>query len=316
MVTHVSDRTYRVICRERASIALLFFCLLAAPGSVAQDQAVQSAAAALRLGAGDTVEVSVYNVPDLTTKARIGSNGEVHLPLIDYVKLSGLTAEEAEVEIQKRLVDGGFVKDPHVTVVVDHYGSEGVSLLGEVSRPGVYPAVGQIRLFDLISAAGGLTEKAGQSVTITHRDQPGKPGTVTLTHNLVSTPESNVPVFPGDTIVVSKADLVYVVGDVGRPSGFLMDTGHLTVLQALALAGGTTRTAKLGDAKIIRQGSSGNTETPVQLKKILEAKAPDLSMQAGDILFIPTSAGKVLAGRTFEAAMQAVTAVGIVAVHP
>lgn len=306
--------TGKLGCRGFRGIAILFLLSFAA---AAQEQpAVTSTRDALRLGAGDQVEVSVYNVPDLTTRARVGSNGEVHLPLIDYVKVGGLTAEEAETVIAKRLSDGGFIRDPHVTVLVDHYSSEGTSVLGEVTRPGIYPAVGSVKLFDLISAAGGLTEKAGPSVTITHRDQPGMPVTVRLTRNLLSSPESNVPVLPGDTIVVSKADLVYVVGDVGRPSGFLMDSGRLTILQALALAGGTTRTAKLGDARIIRQGASGNTETPVQLKKILEAKAPDLPMQAGDILFIPTSAGKVMAGRTFEAAMQAVTAVGIVAVHP
>jgi polysaccharide export outer membrane protein len=138
---------------------------------------------------------------------------------------------------------------------------------------------------------------------------------VPLSRNLADNPESNVAVFAGDTIIVRKADVVYVVGDVGRPSGFLMDGGHLSVLQAIALAGGTTRTAKLGSVRIIRKGPEGMTETPVQLKKILEAKAPDLPLQAEDILFIPTSATKAVATRTLEAAMQAATAVSIVAVQ-
>jgi len=278
------------------------------------ESATTHSGSSLRLEAGDLVEVGVYNVPELTTKARVSSKGEIYLPLIDYVHVAGLTAEEAEGLVQKRLSDGGFVKNPHVTLFVDQYASQGASVLGEVAKPGVYPVPGEQRLFDLISAAGGFTEKAGRSITVTHRDQPDKPITVPLSRNVSDNPESNVPVLPGDTIIVRKADLVYVVGDVGRPSGFLMDSGHLTVLQAIALAGGTTRTANLGGARIIRKGPDGITETSVELKKILRAKAPDVTMQADDILFVPTSAAKAFAGRTFEAAMQAATAASIVAV--
>ena len=270
----------------------------------------------LRLGAGDLLEVSVYNVPELATKARIGTSGDIYLPLIDYVHLAGLTLEEAQAVIEKRLTDGGFLKNPHATVFVVEYPSQTASLLGEVAKPGQYPVVGQHRLFDVISAAGGLTAKAGKTVAITRRSQPDKPIAVQLSKNLADSPDNNLEVYPGDTIIVSKADIVYVVGDVGRPAGFLMDSGSLTVLQAIALAGGTTRTAKLNSVRIIRKGPNGVAETPVPLKKMLEAKSPDLAMQADDILFVPTSAGKVLAARTFETALQAAATVGIVAVAP
>jgi polysaccharide export outer membrane protein len=123
-----------------------------------------------------------------------------------------------------------------------------------------------------------------------------------------------VRVFPGDTVVVKKADIVYVVGDVSHPSGLLMNANGITVLEAVALAGGTTRTAKLNGAKILHKGPDGMTETPVQLKKMLRAQAPDLSLQADDILVVPSSAGKILAGRTLEAAMQAATMVSVIAV--
>jgi polysaccharide biosynthesis/export protein len=277
------------------------------------ESATMPAISALRLEAGDLVEVGVYNVPELTTKARVSSKGEIYLPLIDYVHVADLTAEEAEGVIQKRLADGGFVKNPHVTLFVDQYASQGASVLGEVAKPGVYPVPGQQRLFDVISAAGGFTEKAGRSIQVTHRDQPDQPITVPLSRNVTDNPESNIPILPGDTIIVRKADLVYVVGDVGRPSGFLMDSGHLTVLQAIALAGGTGRTADLGAARIIRKGPAGITETSVELKKILRAKAPDMTMQADDILFVPTSAAKVFAGRAVEVAVQAAAAASIVA---
>jgi polysaccharide export outer membrane protein len=268
----------------------------------------------LRMGAGDLLEFSVYNVPELSTKTRISSGGDAYLPLIDYVHVGGLTVEEAQSLIEKRLSDGGFVKDPHVTIFVDQFASQGVSLLGEVARPGVYPVLGQQRLFDVISAAGGLSDKAGRSVTITHRDQPDNPAVVELARNIADDPNSNVQVYPGDTIVVRKADIVYVVGDVGHPSGFLMDRGGLTVMQAVALAGGTTQTSKLNGAKIIRKTDSGMTETPIEIKKILEAKAPDVPMLADDILFVPSSSKKIIGRRSLDAAIQMATAVSIVAI--
>jgi polysaccharide export outer membrane protein len=270
----------------------------------------------IRLGEGDLIEFSVYNVPELATKARIGSNGDVYLPLIDYVHIAGLKPEEAQTIIEKRLEDGEFLKNPHVSIFVTEYQSQGVSVLGEVSKPGVYPALGQQRLFDMISAAGGFSDKAGRSITVTHRSNPDAPENVPLARNFSDNPASNVTVYPGDTIIVRKADIVYVVGAVGKPSGFLMDSGTLTVLQAIALAGGTSSTAKLSDARIIRKGPMGMSETPVHLKKMLSAKVPDMPMEADDILFVPTSTGKIIAGRTLQAALQAATAVSVVAIRP
>lgn len=271
--------------------------------------------ASLRLGPGDLVEVSVYNVPELATKTRIGSNGDVYLPLVDYVHVAGLTTEEAQGVIERRLSGGAFVKDPHVSLFVDEYANQGASVLGEVAKPGVYAVKGQQKLFDLLSAAGGLTDKAGKTVTLTHRDHPDKPIQVALARNLGDNPQSNADVFPGDTVIVHKADVIYVVGDVAKPSGFLMDHGSLTVLQAVALAGGATGTAKLNGARIIRKGPGGMSETPVELKKILAAKSPDIAMSADDILFVPTSQSRVFGKRGIEAAIQAATAVSIYSIR-
>jgi polysaccharide export outer membrane protein len=268
-----------------------------------------------KLGAGDLLEVSVYNVPELTTKSRLGTNGDVYLPLVDYVHIAGLSVEEAQALIEKRLSDGGFVKNPHVTLNVDQSASQGVSLLGEVSRPGVYPVVGEPRLFDVISTAGGFTTSAGRSITVTHRNQSDKPVNVPLSRKLADNPTSNIAVSPGDTILVHKADVVYVVGEVNRPSGFLMDSDSLTVLKAVALAGGTTRLAKMNGVKIIRKGPDGMTLTPVELKKMLEAKVADLPLKADDILFVPSSAAKAFAARTVEVGVQAANAATLVAIH-
>jgi polysaccharide export outer membrane protein len=269
----------------------------------------------LKLGGGDLIEVNVYNVPELTTKARVGNSGDVYLPLIDYVHVGDLSVDEAQTLIEKRLADGGFVRSPHVTIFVDESASQGVTVLGEVFKPGIYPDLGDHKLYEIISEAGGFSQSAARRVSIFHRDQTQATQLI-LPRNLGDDLSGNIEVLPGDTITVPRAPIIYVVGDVGKPSGLLVDNGKLTVLQALALAGGTNRTAKMGGVRIIHKGPAGMTETRVQLKKMLEAKAPDVALEADDILFVPVSGAKVAAGKTIDAAVTAATALSIYAVHP
>lgn len=269
----------------------------------------------LHLGAGDLLEVGVYNVPELTTKARVGNSGDVYLPLIDYVHVGDLTVEEAQTLIGKRLEDGGFVRNPHVTIFVDESTSQGVTMLGEVVRPGIYPALGDRHLYDMISAAGGFTPYAGRKVSIV-RQHESAPITVNLPRNLADDLQDNVTIAPGDTISIPRAPIVYVVGEVGRPAGLLIDNGSLTVLQALALTGGTSHTAKMSGVAIIRKGPNGMTQTKLPLKKMLEAKAPDVTLQADDILFVPLSGAKYAAGKGFDAAISAAAGLAIVVARP
>jgi polysaccharide export outer membrane protein len=270
--------------------------------------------ATIRLGAGDLIEVNVYNVPELASKARVSSTGDIYLPLVDYIHVGGLTTDEAQGLIEKKLSDGGFVKGPHVTVFVDEYAMQGASVLGEITRPGVYPVMGQPRLFDLLSVAGGLTAGAGNSATITHRKPGETPLVVPLSKNLADYPQSNVEISPGDTIVVRRADIIYVVGDVARPSGLLIDRGSLTVLQAIALAGGTTKTSRPNGTRIIQKGPDGITEKHIELKKILSAKIPDVTLAADDILFVPSSTLKTALQDNASIAMQ-VASLSLVAVR-
>ena len=270
----------------------------------------------LRLGEGDLIEVSVYNVPELSTKARVGSSGDIYLPLIDYVHVSGLTVEEAQGAIQKRLEDGGFVRSAHVTIFLDESASQHVTILGEVAKPGIYPAVRDRKLYDLISAAGGFTASAGRKVSVIRQQSQSDPITINLPRNLADDLQDNIEILPGDTITVPRAPIIYVVGDVGHPTGLLVDNGSLTVLQALALAGGTNHTAKMGGTRIIRKGPGGMTETKVPLKKMLEAKAPDINLQADDILFVPLSGARLAAGQGLQAALSTATGLAVIAAHP
>lgn len=271
--------------------------------------------ALVKLGPGDLIEVNVYNVPELTSKVRVSNSGEIYLPLIDYVHVEGLTQEEAQTLIEKRYSDGGFVRNPHVTIFVDEASSQGVTVLGEVVKAGIYPDVADHKLYEVISEAGGFTNSASRKIAVIRRNQVD-PIRIDLPRNLADDLSGNIDIMPGDTITVPRAPIIYVVGDVGRPSGLLVDNGSLTVLQALALAGGANRTAKMGAARIIRKTPTGMTETNVQLKKMLEAKVPDIALQGDDILFVPVSAGKLAATRTLEAALAMATAVSIYAVHP
>ena len=270
----------------------------------------------LKLGGGDLIEVNVYNVPELSTKARIGNTGDVYLPLIDYVHVGDLTVEEAQALIEKRLEDGGFVRGAHVTIFLDESLNQGVTILGEVARPGIYPALGDRKLYDLISAAGGFTSAAGRKVSIIRQNNPSGPITVSLPRNLADDLQDNIEILPGDMINVARAPIVYVVGDVGRPAGLLVDNGSLTVLQALALAGGTNHTAKMSGVRIIRKGPAGMVETHVPLKKMLEAKVPDITLQADDILFVPLSGARVAAAQGMQAAISAAIGVAVIASHP
>lgn len=266
--------------------------------------------AAQRLAPGDLVDVNVYNVPDLNTKARVADSGDVYLPLIAYVHIGGLTIEEAQGVLEKRLSDGGFVRDPHVSLFVNESASQGTNVLGSVAKPGVYTVAGDHRLLDLISAAGGFSLDAGRTVSVTHRSSSGPPVTVVLARNVTESGDSNIAVSPGDTLYIHKADVIYVVGDVLKPSGIYVDRDDLTVLQALALAGGPTHDAKLDGARIVRKGPTETTETPVELKKILQAKAPDIPLQPNDILFVPSKSGFWSAARSGAAiALQTTTTV-------
>jgi len=285
------------------------------PPSVPQTRpdAVSSAGAArdLRIGAGDLLEVSLYGMPDFKTDVRVSSGGEISLPMLGTVAVRGVSVEQAATLIERNLTQKGIFNDPHITVFVKEYATQGISVLGEVQKPGIYPLLGERKLYDAISAAGGTSLKAGRYAMVTRRDDPQHPLQVPLLTGADSM-KNNVTVEPGDTIVVSKAGVVYVVGDVHQPGGFVMENGSdITVLKAIALAQGTNPNAALDSARIIRKTPGGPQDVPLSLKKIMAAKAPDIQLQADDVIFVPGSAGKSAAKRGAEAILQMATGVAI-----
>jgi polysaccharide export outer membrane protein len=265
------------------------------------------------IGPGDLVEVSVYGAPDYIKDVRVGSTGEITLPLAGTVKVGGLTPAQAEALIAKRLSDGNFFNDPRVSVLEKEFTTQGISVLGEVQKPGVYQLPGPRKLFDALSAAGGTTPRAGNTVSLFHRSDAQKTEVVTMSYDGKSSGQSNIYVYPGDTVVVSKAGVVYVVGDVRLPGGFVMENSHMTILQAYAMAQGAGPSAALDRAQLIRKAGpeSHPQETLISLKNILSAKSPDLNLQPDDIVFVPTSGAKAAGRRTLEAIVQTATGLAI-----
>jgi len=272
------------------------------PNSAPRSPLVTSA---LHISAGDLLDLQVFDTPELSAKLRVSDKGEVVVPVVGSVRVEGLTADEAGNRVEQTLRETQVLKDPHVTVFVVEYATQGVSVLGEVKNPGVYPVLGAHGLLDVISAAGGVTTTAGKAVSITHKGDPQHPVVVQLGNGLDVTAQINVGIFPGDIIVVSRSGIVYVVGDLLKPGGFLIENNdRLTVLQALALAQGTNKTAALSRSRLIRKTPTGRQELSVELKRILAGKLPDIRLEDGDILFVPSSERKTLTYRGIEAAMQ------------
>lgn len=274
--------------------------------------AAPHAAPVLRIAPGDLLDVAVFDTPELSAKLRVDSKGNVTLPLGDVVHVADQTAEEASTAIEARLHDRDILKNPHVSVFISEYATQGVSVLGEVKNPGVYPVLGIHGLLDFISVAGGVTPSAGKSVTVTHKNDPAHPVTVLLDNNPDLVAHANVAILPGDTILVSRSGIVYVVGDLVKPGGFLIENNdRLTILQALALAQGANRTAALDHSRLIRKTPQGRTEQSVELKKILAGKKPDVRLEDGDILFVPSSQAKNMVYRSMEATIGLVTGLAI-----
>ena len=247
----------------------------------------------------------------ISSSVRVSTAGTVMLPLIGEVKLAGMDEQAAARAIEAALVDKGMLLHPLVSVLVTAWVGQDVSVLGEVTRPGVYPYTVHHRLLDLLSAASGLSPNAGRLVNVFHQGDPKTPHAVALDPGGTDTSSDHNPeLSPGDTVQVSRAGLVYVVGDVIRPGGFAVDPVQgLTVVQALSLAWGPSQNAAVGKVLLIREQKGGRTMIALNIRRMLRGQDPDQPVQDRDILYVPDSVAKNLANRTLESAIQ--SAIGV-----
>jgi polysaccharide export outer membrane protein len=262
---------------------------------------------------GDVLEISEYHTPEFHSVVRVSADGMVMLPLVKAVSLGGLDEESGARAVEAALLAKGMLRHPLVSILVTSQAGQDVSVLGEVLRPGVYPYTAHHRLLDVIAQASGVGPGAGRVVNIIHRSDPNTPHGVAMDpEGTDPSKEHNPELSPGDTVEVSRAGLVYVVGDVIRPGGFPVDAAHgLTVLQALSLAWGSTPNAASSKALLIREQKGGRTLIALNLKRMLQGLDPDQPIHDRDILFVPDSMAKNLINRTLESAIQSAIGVSI-----
>jgi len=230
---------------------------LTAPGQPgAASQPVGGAPMPAPIGPGDSLDVSEFHTPEFHSMVRVSPAGTITLPMVNEVKIGGLDEPAAARAIEAALLASGMLLHPQVSVLVIAYAGQDVSVLGEVARPGVYPYTLHHRLLDLISSAAGLSQNAGRLVNVFHRSDPNMPHPVVLDPGGTDTgTDHNPELSPGDTVQVSRAGLVFVIGDVVRPGGFPVDPAQgLTVVQALSLGSEPERSCRQGAADSRAEG--------------------------------------------------------------
>jgi polysaccharide export outer membrane protein len=291
---------------RRVPLLLVWLGAAAAAGPVAAP-----ASSGYALGPGDKILVRVADLEEFKGfdehPQRIEQDGEIRLPLIGRVRAGGRTIEQLENEITARLKR--YLHEPQVTVLIAEFQSRPVSVFGAVDRPGVIQLEGPKTLWEVISMAGGLRSEVGDTIRITRRidqgelplpnarvDETGKFLIADVDVRSVmemTNPDQNILIRPYDVISVSRANIVYVVGDVQRAGGFVAN-GKLTVVQALALAGGFTANANEKEARILRrqEGTEKRLEIAVDLRKVLKGDHEDIALRPDDILFVPHSGWK------------------------
>lgn len=241
----------------------------------------------IRLTPGDVLAVRLYGSTDYTPTVRVSIDGSIDLPLVGKAQVQGLTVSETEHLIAQKLIAAGMYRNPQVTVQLTESPNQIVTVTGEVHQ--VVPVAGQRRLQDVLAAAGGLPPTASHTLTI---QRPGldQPIVVDLGNDPLKSNLTNIPIFPGDTIVVSRTGLVYMLGAFKKVGAIPLDTNTpLTLLQAASVAGGPGFEGKLAELRLIRTVGNDRKVVDLDMKRVMNGKDPDPVLQADDIVLLPTS---------------------------
>lgn len=316
-------RVYYPTLRSNTLLVLLLtiICATALPAR-AQASREGPATKGYVLGPDDQFVIHGLQIDEIAEKpVQVGADGNITLLLVGTLHVAGMTVREAESMLVMKL--SAIIKHPQVSITVIEYRSQPVSVLGAVNTAGIQQLRGAKSLTEVLSMAGGVRSDAGYRINIVRKIEWGKiplPGAHLDTSGSYSvaevnlkdildakSPQENIRIFPDDVITVPRAQLVYVVGRVPKAGGFVLNENEsMTVLQALALAGGMAPGASAKNAKLLRPTDGGRTkvELPINLGQILAGRKPDTAMKADDILFIPSSALKAAGMRAAEAAIQ------------
>jgi len=274
------------------------------------------------LGPGDQLSIWALGAEEVgKSPVRIDPSGYVDLPLVGRLRAGGLTVQRFRADLAAKLRT--YVQSPQVAVTVTESRSQPVSVIGAINKPGIHQLEGRKTLVDVIALAGGVRPEAGHTIRVTrgiergaiplptaHLDASGQFSVVDLNLRSVlesRNPELNITIEPHDVIAVAKGDLVYVLGQVKKSGGFVLnERKSITALQALAYAEGLDRTAAPKQAKILRvvPGQPQRMEIAVNLRAILDGKSQDVPMLADDILFVPNNSARQVGMAALSTAVQ------------
>lgn len=251
------------------------------------------------IGPGDTLHVVFYDMPELEQRLMVSDSGNARFSLLGDVHVAGLSAAQASRKVEELLISAHMLKRPNVTTIsIEQSATMQVSVLGEVHTPGSYEIGTPRNILEVISLAGGFTGAADRHITILHKQGSDDKTTVFLPNNANDPAAESALVYPGDTVMVPKAGLIYVLGDVNKPGGYYMDRdSRLSVLQAVGMAGGLLPNAAAPHARIVRKDVSdpkGYVDIPLQLRAIQNGKKADVQLQADDVIYVPFSYGRNL----------------------
>ncbi len=246
---------------------------------------------------GSLLSMDVYEIPEMSgVMLRLDAEGNVSVPTLGPVHLGGLTVVQAQEAIAKALVAGQILVAPVVKLNVVQFAAGYVSVLGEVQTPGRYQMIAPHNLADVLALAGGETLAAGDDIEV---QRAGKDAPAVALHVRYSQRDSlnslrAVEIQPGDSVFVRRAGVVYVLGAVNRPGGYLMvNGGRLNIYQALSLAGGTTLDAAKNGMYIIRPQGDSFQEIKVPFTKLAKEPQAELQLGLNDVLYIPHSGWRV-----------------------
>jgi polysaccharide biosynthesis/export protein len=253
----------------------------------------------LKLSPGFLLSMEVYDAPEFSTDLRVNANGDVTVPMVGSVHIADKTLTEAASLISQQLRTGKILNNPQVALNVVQYAGMSVSMLGEVHNPGRVELLAPRNLSDVLALAGGETQYAGNIIEIRHA--VGSSSQKELVHYSRDTKDrvlSNSMVLPGDIVTVRRAGIVYVLGSVNRPGGYVMqEDGELNVSQALSLAYGTTIHAAVGSMRLIRKLPDGTMkEIQIPYREIVKGKMPSPRLEAEDMIYVPVSKVKTILG--------------------
>lgn len=244
------------------------------------------------LGAGDVIDIAVFQVEELNKTVRINGRGTIILPLLGEIEVAGLTAQEAERLLAERLTE--YMHDPQVSVFVSEYRSQEISVLGAVQEPGIKQVTRSRTLLEMLTVAGGLSDAAGSQVYVqtTERDpdtgQAIARNAIVDLRQLLSSPEHNFLLEGGDTVFVPEAGIVFVEGAVEKPGAVQLER-DTTVLKAIAQAGGPKTYAIEDEVQVIRQDTDGDGRPEIRvvdLDTVRQTGSDDLLLEDGDIVVV------------------------------